>query len=105
VSDGTTVRQDLDSWNTVIFWSGWAAVSWVRFHRIDGVSIQTWFTFIFGSLVRKNLKIKRAQLGAILGWLTKREVLIGRKITITGVRMTEILVWQFLGELIIMMDE
>jgi hypothetical protein len=35
----------------VIFWSGWAVVSWARFYRIDGVSIQTWFVFLFGSLV------------------------------------------------------
>jgi hypothetical protein len=37
-------------------------VSWARFYRIDGVSIQTWFTFLFGSLVRKNLKVKRVNL-------------------------------------------
>jgi hypothetical protein len=55
--------QDPNSWNTMVFWSGWAVVSWVRFYRIDGVSIQTWFTFLFGSLVRKNHKVKRAQLG------------------------------------------
>jgi hypothetical protein len=34
-----------------------------------------------------------------------REVLTGRKITVTGVRMTGILVWQVLGELDSMMDE
>jgi hypothetical protein len=38
-------------------------VSLARFYRIDGVSIQTWFAFLFGSLVQKNLKVKRAQLG------------------------------------------
>jgi hypothetical protein len=43
-------------------------VSWAIFYRINGVSIQTWFTFLFGSLIRKNLKVNRAQLGAILGW-------------------------------------
>jgi hypothetical protein len=53
-----------DGWNTVLFWSGWAMVSWARLYRIDDVSIQTWFTF-FGSLVRKNLKVKRAKLGEI----------------------------------------
>jgi hypothetical protein len=37
--------------------------------------------------------------------VTNREVLTRRKITVTEVRMTEILVWQVLGELIIMMDE
>jgi hypothetical protein len=105
VSHGTTVRRDPNNWNTVIFWSGWAVVSWARIYRIDSVSIQTWFAFLFGSLVRKNLKVKRAQLGAILGWVTNREVLTGRKITVTGVRMTEILVWQVLGELNSMMDE
>ena len=51
------------------------------------------------------LKIKRSQLRAILGWVTNREVLTRRKITVTGVSMAEILVWQVLGELIIMMDE
>jgi hypothetical protein len=40
-------------------------VSWARFYKLDGVSIQTWFAYIFGILVRKNLKVKRAQLGAI----------------------------------------
>jgi hypothetical protein len=37
-------------------------VSWARFYRIDGVSIQTWFAFLFGSLVRKNLKVKCVNL-------------------------------------------
>jgi hypothetical protein len=73
-----------------------------EFYRIDGVSIQIWFAFLFGSLVQKNPKVKRAQLG---GWVTRREVLTGRKITVTGVCMTEILVWQVLGELNSMMDE
>jgi hypothetical protein len=59
----------------------------------------------FGSLARKNLKVKRAQLGENLGWMTKWEVLTGGKITVTGLRMTEILVWLVLGELDIMMDE
>jgi hypothetical protein len=89
----------------VIFWSEWALVSWARFYRIDDVSIQIWFAFLFGSLVRKNLKVKRAQLRAILRWVTKREVLTKKKITVTGVHMTEILVWQVLSELIIMMDK
>jgi hypothetical protein len=40
-----------------------------------------------------------------LGWVTRWEVLTGRKITVTGVRMTRILVWQVLGELDSMMDE
>jgi hypothetical protein len=56
-------------------------------------------------LVRKNLKVKRAQLGENLGWVTRWEVLPGRKITVTGVRMTGILVWQVLGELDSIMDE
>jgi hypothetical protein len=43
VSDGIIVRRDPDSWNTVIFWFGWAMLSWARFYRIDDVSIQTWF--------------------------------------------------------------
>jgi hypothetical protein len=89
----------------MIFWSGWDVVSWARFYRIDGASIQTWFAFLFGNLVSKNLKVKHAQLGAILGWLTNQEVLTGRKITVNRVRITVILVWQVLGELIIMMDE
>jgi hypothetical protein len=67
-------------------------VSSARFYRIDGISIQTWFAFPFGSLVQKNLKFKRAQFRAILGWVTNREVLTGRKMTVTGVRMFEILV-------------
>jgi hypothetical protein len=37
--------------------------------------------------------------------MTRWEVLTGRKITVTRVRMTEILVWQLLGELDSMMDE
>jgi hypothetical protein len=37
--------------------------------------------------------------------VTNLEVLTTRKITVTGVCMVEILVWQVLGELIIMMDE
>jgi hypothetical protein len=37
--------------------------------------------------------------------VTRWEVLTRRKITVTGVRMTEILVWQVLGELDSMMDE
>jgi hypothetical protein len=65
VSHGTTVRWDPDSWNTMIFWSGRAMISWARFYKLDGVSIQTWFAYTFGILVRKNLKVKRAQLGAI----------------------------------------
>jgi hypothetical protein len=65
VSHGTLVRWDPNNCNTVIFWSGWAVVSWARFYRIDGVSIQTWFAFLFKSMVRKNLKVKRAKLGAI----------------------------------------
>jgi hypothetical protein len=40
-----------------------------------------------------------------LGWVTRRKVLTGRKITVTGVRMTEILLCQVLGELENMMDE
>jgi hypothetical protein len=36
--------------------------------------------------------LKRAQLGAILGWVNKQKVLTRRKITVTGVCMTEILV-------------
>jgi hypothetical protein len=40
-----------------------------------------------------------------LGWVINWEVLTARKIIVVGVRMTEILVWQFLGELIIMMNE
>jgi hypothetical protein len=59
----------------------------------------------FGSMAQKNLKVKRAQLGENLGWVTRLEVLTGRKITVTGVRMTGILVWQVLVELDSMMDE
>jgi hypothetical protein len=47
VSFGTTVRRDPDGWNTVIFLSGWVVVSWVRFYRIDSISIQTWFAFFW----------------------------------------------------------
>jgi hypothetical protein len=61
--------------------------------------------FFFGSLVRKNLIVKRAQLGAILGCVTNRKVLIRKKIKVTRVRTNEIMVWWVLGELIIMMDE
>jgi hypothetical protein len=35
----------------MVFWSGWAVVSWDRFYMIDDISIQTWFAFLFGSLV------------------------------------------------------
>jgi hypothetical protein len=65
MSHETTVRRDPKSGNIVVFWFGWAVVSWARFYRIDDVSIQTWFTFLFGSLVQKNLKVKRAQHGEI----------------------------------------
>jgi hypothetical protein len=61
----TTIRRSPNIWNTMVLWSGWVVVSWARFYRIDGVSIQTWFAFLFGSLIRKNLKVKRAQLGEI----------------------------------------
>jgi hypothetical protein len=37
--------------------------------------------------------------------VTRCKVLTGRKITVTGVRMTGMLVWQVLGELDSMMDE
>jgi hypothetical protein len=37
--------------------------------------------------------------------MTRWEVLTGRKITVTGVCMAKILVWQVLGELDNMMDE
>jgi hypothetical protein len=50
VSHQTTVRRDPNSWNAVVFWSEWAVVSWARFYRIEDVSIQTWFAFLFGSL-------------------------------------------------------
>jgi hypothetical protein len=50
VSHQTTVRRDPNSWNAVVFWSEWAVVSWARFYRIEDVSIQTWFGFLFGSL-------------------------------------------------------
>jgi hypothetical protein len=65
VSHETTVRRDPNSWNIVVFWSRWAVIYWARFYRINGISIQTWFPFLFGSLVRKNVKVKRAQLGEI----------------------------------------
>jgi hypothetical protein len=81
----------------------------VKFSRFEFsgcyISIQTWFTFLFESLVRKNLEVKRAQVRAIMGWVTNREVLTRRKIIFIGVCMAEILVWQVLGELIIMMDD
>jgi hypothetical protein len=38
-----------------------------------------------------------------MGWVTRWEVLTGRKITVTEVRMTGILVWLVLGELDSMM--
>jgi hypothetical protein len=38
--------------------SGYQQVPWARFYRIDSVSIQTWFTFIFGSLVRKKFLLE-----------------------------------------------
>ena len=50
VSHQTTVRRDPNSWNVVVFWSEWAVVSWARFYRIEDVSIQTWFAFLFKSL-------------------------------------------------------
>jgi hypothetical protein len=59
------IKAGPNSWNTMVFWSRWAVVSWARYYRIDSVSIQTWLAFLFGSLVRKNLKVKRAKLGAI----------------------------------------
>jgi hypothetical protein len=93
LSHGTRIWQHPESWNTVIFSSGRAVVSWARFYKIDGVFIQTCFAFLFGSMFRKNLKVKRAQLGAILGWVTKGEVLTRKKITVPGVCITEILVW------------
>jgi hypothetical protein len=103
------MRQQLSGTQTTgILWYSGSSGLWnlgPGFNRIDSVPIQTWFAFFFGSLPWKNLKVKRAQLGEILGWVTNREVLTGRKITVTGVRMTEILVWQVLGELNNMMDE
>jgi hypothetical protein len=65
VSHGTIVRQDPNGWNIVVFWSGWAVVSWARFYRTNDISIQTWFAFVFLILVRKNLRVKHAQLGQI----------------------------------------
>jgi hypothetical protein len=59
MSHGTTVRRDLHNWNTVIFWSGWAVASWAYPYKHGSP--------FFGSLVRKNLKVNRAQQGAILG--------------------------------------
>jgi hypothetical protein len=40
-----------------------------------------------------------------MGWVTRWEVPAGRKITVTGVRMIGILVWQVLGGLDSMMDD
>jgi hypothetical protein len=40
-----------------------------------------------------------------MGCVTRWEVLTGKKITITRVHMTGILVWQVLGELDSMMNE
>jgi hypothetical protein len=40
-----------------------------------------------------------------MGWVTRWEVLTRRKITVTEVRMTRILVWQVLGEQDSMTDE
>jgi hypothetical protein len=89
--------------------SFWIQSEFEKFSRFEFsgcyISIQTWFAFLFESLVRKNLEVKRSQLRAILGWVTNREVLTRRKITVTRVCMAEIFVWQVLGELIIMMDE
>jgi hypothetical protein len=47
-------------------------VSWARFYRIEGVSIQTWFAFLFGSLVRKNpklsvLNLEKSRMGDHIG--------------------------------------
>ena len=44
------VRRDPNSWNAMVFWSEWAVVSWVKFYRIEDVSIQTWFSFLFRGL-------------------------------------------------------
>jgi hypothetical protein len=103
------MRQQLSGTQTtgILWYSGPGGLWYLGpgFNRTDSVPIQTWFAFLFGSLPRKNLKVKCAQLGEILGWVTNREVLTGRKIIVTGVRITEILVWQVLGELNIMMDE
>jgi hypothetical protein len=59
----------------------------------------------FGSLVRRNLKVKRAQLGETWDGLPDGKFYTGRKITVTGVRMTGIWVWLVLGGLDNMMDE
>jgi hypothetical protein len=53
----------------------------------------------------KELKVKRAQFGAILGWVTYCEVLTRRKIVVTVVHIVEIMVWQVLGGLNNIMDE
>jgi hypothetical protein len=39
VSHETTLRRDPNSWTIVVFWSGQAVVSLVRFYRIDDISI------------------------------------------------------------------
>ena len=44
------VRRDPNSWNAVVFSSEWDVLSLARFYRIEDVSIQTWFAFLFGSL-------------------------------------------------------
>jgi hypothetical protein len=54
VSHGTTIRWDPNSWNTMVFWSKRAVVSWSRFYRIDGVSIQTLFTFFLNSGLKES---------------------------------------------------
>jgi hypothetical protein len=59
----------------------------------------------FGSLVRRNLKVKRAQLGETWDGLPDGKFPTRRKITVIGVRITGIWVWLVLGGLDNMMDE
>jgi hypothetical protein len=47
-----------------------------RLNRIDRILIPARYTF-FGSPPAKNYRVKRAWPGAILGWVTDREIFLG----------------------------
>jgi hypothetical protein len=55
---------------------GLSGVTTVRF-GVPGVFIPPRYTFFFRSPPAKNSEVKRACLGAILGWVTDREVFSG----------------------------
>jgi hypothetical protein len=80
-------------------WHGWIGNNLIRIQKQELLESE------FGSLVRKNPKVKRAQLGEIWdGWPDGKFSLEG-KITVTEVHMIGILVWLVLGGLDNMMDE